>query len=501
MRPAACARCRNVGSQIADRQWLTTRPRQLRFRRATAVVYRGRPMTSDATIRAPRPPAGTLREHVRRTLGFALPVMVARAGLLVLVAVDIAMTGRAGAVELAYYGLAMAPQVPMMLVGIGMLMGTVVLTAQAEGAGSPAECGAVWRVALVHAAALGVLFMASCQGGEWFLAVTGQAPDLARGGGSVLAMFGWGMPAILLYSATTFFLEGINRPAAGMVVMVFANLLNFALNWMLIYGNAGAPAMGADGAALATTIVRWFMFLVLVAYALTRIDRMRYGVHGAIVDARALARRLRRIGYPMGLGLGLETSAFATLTLFAGLMGPTQVAAYQVAMNLVALAFMCAIGFATAASVRVGNAVGRRDPGGVRRAGWVALGLAVATLAAFGLVFRSIPDALVGVYTSEPAVIAVAIPAVVVAGLILVLDGGQAVLMGALRGAADVWPATALYFAAFWLLMVPTGYLLGVVREGGAPALMAAVGVGCGAAVVALALRFHVVSRRAVASV
>ncbi|MFQ5958181.1 MAG: MATE family efflux transporter [Alphaproteobacteria bacterium] len=475
------------------------RARRFRFQRRGGVVYLRRPMTTGHTFAAPQPPADTVREHVGRTLRLALPVMVARAGVLVLVAVDIAMTGRAGAVELAYYGLAMAPQVPMMLVGIGLLMGTVVMTAQAEGAGSPAECGAVWRVALVHAVTLGVLFMALSQAGEWFLALVGQAPDLARGGGRVLVMFGWSLPAVLLYTATTFFLEGINRPAAGVVVMVFANLLNFALNWLFIYGNGGAPAMGAEGAALATTLARWFMFLAIATYALLRVDRARYGIHGAIADARALGRRLRRIGYPMGLGLGLETGSFAAMTLFAGLLGPTQVAAYQVAMSLVAVVFMCAIGFATAASVRVGNAVGRRDQGGVRLAGWVALGLAASVLAAFGIVFRSVPDALVGVYTSEPAVIAVAIPTVLVAGLILVFDGAQAVLMGALRGIADVWPATALYFICFWLVMVPAGYLLGVARAGGAPALMVAVGVGCAAAVVSLALRFHVVSRRAVA--
>ena len=471
----------------------------LRFRRRSPVVYFRRGMTPGNVPVAPRPAAKTLSEHIGRTLRLALPVMVARAGILVLVAVDTAMTGHAGAVELAYYGLAMAPQMPMLLVGIGLLMGTVVMTAQAEGAGRPGQCGAVWRVALVHAAALGVLFMALCQGGEWFLVLVGQAPELAGGGGRVLVMFGWSLPAMLMYAATTFFLEGINRPTPGMVVMIVANLINFALNWLFIYGNWGMPAMGAEGAALGTTIVRWFMFAALAVYALVGVDRERYGVRAPIDDANRLGRRLRRIGYPMGLSHGLETSAFSALILFAGLLGPTLLAGYQVAMNLVALVFMCAIGFATAASVRVGTAVGRRDPKGLRRAGWVAVGLAALVLAGFTVIGLSIPELLTAVYTDEPDVAAVAIPTIGVAAFVLVLDGAQGVLMGALRGAADVWPAAILYFLSFWVLMAPLGYLLGVAWQGGAPALMTAVGVGCAAAAALLAARFHVVSRRAVA--
>ena len=458
-------------------------------------------MSSGQVFVAQRAPARTLTEHIGHTLRLALPVMVARAGILVLVAVDTAMTGHAGAVELAYYGLGMAPQMPMLLVGIGLLMGTVVMTAQAVGAGRPSECGAVWRVAVVHAAVLGVVFMALSHAGEWFLLLVGQAPDLARGGGRVLVMFGWGVPAMLLYTATTFFLEGINRPTPGMVVMLLANVLNFGLNWLFVYGHWGLPAMGAEGAALATTVVRWFMFLALAAYALARLDHRHYGLRGSLAGAKGIGGRLRRIGYPMGLAHGLETSAFSTLILFAGILGPTQIAGYQVAMNLLALVFMFAIGLATAASVRVGNAVGRRDQLGMRRAGWVAVGLAVLVLAFFGVILRTVPDLLAAVYGDDPAVAAVAVPAIGVVAFVVVFDGVQGVLMGALRGLAEVWIPVLLYLVSFWLVMAPLGYFLGVILGGGAAALMTAVGVGCAVAAVTLAVRFHAVSRRAVARV
>ena len=443
------------------------------------------------------PDRETLGGHVGRTLGLALPVTLSRVGLLALVIVDTIMTGRLGADELAYYALAMAFMVPMIMIGVGVLLGTVVMTAQAVGAGSPAECGGVWRVSMIHGIVFGGLAFVSCYGAESFLLATGQTPDLALGAGGVMVMFSWGMPAMFLYFATTFFLEGISRPLPGMVVMLCANLLNAGLNWLFIYGAQDwSPAMGAEGAALATTIVRWAMFAALAAYCLVRLDSRFYGIRGAIADARRVGRRLRQIGYPMGLGGALESTSFSAMTLFAGLLGAAQIAGYQIAINLLALGFMFALGFATVASVRVGNAVGRRDQPGVRAAGWVSVGLAAPILAVVGLIYAFYAEGIAAIYTSHADVTAIAVPAVLLTALVLVPDGIQGVLGGALRGAADVWPATGLYVIAFWFFMVPLGYYLGVAQNGGATGLMTAVLVGTIVSSLMLGLRFHHVSRR-----
>lgn len=446
-----------------------------------------------------RAPTQSLRVHLRRTFALAVPVMLGRMGLLIMVAVDTAMTGHQGPNELAYYGLAMAPQIPMLLVGIGLLLGTVVLTAQADGAGDTRVCGGVWRVALRHAAVLGLVFVVLCLAGERFLLLTGQSPELARGGGAVLVIMGWGLPGMLMFSASTFFLEGISRPLPGMFIMLVANILNAILNWIFIGGHLGAPAMGAEGAALATTIVRWFMFAAIAGFIATRLDREKYGLRFAPLGEGGIGKRLRRIGYPMGLAHGLESSAFSALTLFAGLLGPVQVSGYLVAMNLVATVFMGAVGFATAASVRVGNAVGRRDVHGARIAGWIAVAATCVVMLVLGIVFRAFPEFLSAIHASDTRITAVAVPTLLVAAFALVPDGTQAVLMGALRGIADVWPATALYLISFWLVMVPCGYYLGIAQGGGAPALMLAIFIGTVLATLLLAWRFHRVSRGTIA--
>ena len=440
----------------------------------------------------------TLRVQVRETVRLAFPVMLARLGVLTIVAMDTAMSGHASGDDLAWYAVAVAPQVPLLLVGIGLLMGTVVMTAQAVGAGRPEGCGAIWRTALAHAAGVGVLMAIACAFGESFLLATGQSEGIAAGGGRVLWALGLGLPGMLLYVATSFFLEGIGRTVPGMVIMIGANVLNVVLNWLLVFGHGGFPALGAEGAAIATSIVRWCMFAAAVLYVLRFVNRRRFGITATSDPSDRLGPRMRRIGLPMGLAHGMEASAFAAMTLIAGLIGAAEVGGYSIPMNLLALAFMGAIGLATAASVRVGNAVGRGDWSGVRWAGWTAAGVTVIYMAGVAVAFALAPAWLTALYTADAAVLAVAVPTLVVCALATIPDGVQTVLIGALRGTSDVWPATALYVVAFWVVMVPLGYWLAVSRGMGSPGLMMAVAAGASLAAVLLGWRFRQVSARAI---
>jgi MATE family multidrug resistance protein len=265
-----------------------------------------------------------------------------------------------------------------------------------------------------------------------------------------------------------------------------------------VFGHLGVPEMGAVGAAIATTVVRWLMFLGLAGYVLVRLDVVRLGVRGSLGDGRGLDRRLRRIGLPMGIAHGAESTGFSAMILFAGWVGANDVAAYTAAMNLIALAFMCAVGLATAASVRVGNAVGRGDAEGVAAAGWIAMAISVVLMLLVAVCFRAFAWPLAGLFGSDPEMLALAVATVAVASFVVVPDALQGVCIGALRGVGDVWPATCLYLVSFLVVMVPAGYLLGVRLGHGAPGLMQAVLVGTVVAAVLLCSRFRVVSRRAV---
>ena len=412
--------------------------------------------------------------------------MVARAGSLVLIAVDTAMIGHAGAAELAAYGIALAPMVPLLLIGIGFVTGTVVLVSEALGAKRQQECGTILRVSLTHGILFGALLVAALHAGETILLATGQSPELASAGGVVVAALGWGMPAVLLHVSTSFFLEALNRTTAGMVVMLVANLVNAVGNWLVLFG-PWAP-LGAEGAAWITTAVRWLALAALLSYLLIAVPHRNYGLFSAAPIKPG--RRLLRLGMPMGLTMGLESSAFTVMLIFAGWLGPVALGAFQIGYSLIGLPFMCALGFSTAASVRVAHAMGRGDRLAAQRAGWTAAGLGALVTGMIGVAYMLLPLHFAAIYSDETAVLALAGPTVIVAGLVLVPDACQAVLMGALRGQSDVWPPAALFMVAFWGVMVPVGYWVGV-KSYGAPGLMAAICIGCIVAAVMLAARFY----------
>ena len=445
-----------------------------------------------------------LRSHLRATLRLAGPVMVSRLGILTIVAADTAMTGWAGTRELAALAISAAPHTPLLLVGVGLCTGTIVLASQAEGAGRRRETGFILRAAWRQAWIAGAILLGLFHTGEWSLLALGQSPSLALEGAEVLAMFGWGMPAVLVFAATTMFLESIGRPVPGMIFMLVANVLNAALNWVFIYGHLGAPEMGAEGAALATSIARWvgtagilaWVYLTLGATRLgARFGRFRLAAQARRRTRRA-GRRLLAVGIPIGVAHGLEAGAFASLTIFAGWLGGIEVAAFGIVLNLFALPFMPALGLATAANVRVGQAYGRRDREGAREAAWAAFRIIIALQACISVGYALFAGFLAGLYTGEIAVLAAAVPAVRMAGLALLPDALQVVLVGCLRGLSDVWPATGLLMAGFWGTMVPSAWWLGVHLGLGAPGLVASVGLGCIAAVALLALRFNRVVAR-----
>ncbi|HKF64528.1 MAG TPA: MATE family efflux transporter [Dongiaceae bacterium] len=440
--------------------------------------------------------AKSLGHDLRRTIALALPVMLARMGLVLLLTVDTVLVGRAGGRDLAFFAISTAPQLIMQTIGVGLLLGTVVLTAQADGAKRYEECGRIWRLALILAGSLGLIYSLIESHGEGLLRLLGQDPAIAAGGGRVLGIWAIGMPAILLYLATTSFLEGISKPRPAMIISLSANLLNAALGWALISGHGGLPALGAAGAALATAITLWIMFLVLAGYALLLPEAKRFGIRAPLKGYYHLIGKLLLLGLPVALSVSFETSAFSGATIMAGWMGETALAAYQLSVNVTSFFYMLSLGLATAAAVRVGNAVGRSDRPGVARAGWVAVAMVFGLMLAIGLAIHFLRGEIAAIYTRDAAVTAVALPVLAVLSFLVIFDGVQGVLMGALRGAADVILPTASFAIAFWGCAVPLCYFLGYRLGVGPLGLAWGLVAGLIVADILLGLRFAIVSRR-----
>jgi multidrug resistance protein, MATE family len=442
-------------------------------------------------------PPVALDHHLRHTVTLALPVMLARAGLVAMLTVDTILAGRAGGNELAFVGISMGPQLIMLAIGIGLLVGSLVLIAQAHGADRFADCGRIWRLALLLAGGLGLIYGVLQWQGYSLLRLLGEDDEIARGGGKIMRMWALGMPGIMLYMATTTFFEGISRPRAAMLVSLGGNLINLALGWTLAFGVAGLPAMGAAGAVLATSITLWLMFLLLAGYALLLPEAKRFGIHAPLAGHYHLLGKLLLLGLPVALSVGFETIAFSGATIMAGWLGKTPLAAYQLSNNVISFFYMLSLGLATAAAVRVGNAIGRGDQKDISMAGWAAVCLVLGLMLLVGLSMSLLRGQIAAAYTPDPAVIAVASPVLAVLAVLVVFDGVQGVLMGALRGAGDVVLPTAIYAIAFGGCAIPLSYYFGYHQAQGAIGLALGLVAGLAAAAALLALRFTWISRRA----
>ena len=450
-----------------------------------------------------REPVGTevswlatrLRRHVSELLRLSVPIIVSRSGLVILITVDTIMVGHFSATELAYQSIGMALTLPVLLISMGMILGTIVLSANNFGTGAFKECGAVWRRAVPYASVLGFLALCFCLFGPLWLALSGQSEELAAGGGNVMRVLGWGLPAHLVFLATAFFLDGIRRPKPAMVLMIVANVLNAGLNWAFIQGEAGFPAGGAEGAAWATTIARWFMAIGGVVYVWTMDDHEKFGVRTKPAGGWKTWARLRVLGYGTGIAIVVETISFGILNVFAGWLGPDALGAYSITLNLLSIVFMIAIGVGSASAVRVGIAYGRHDFRDLALAGWSGLGVNTLAMMAAGTVFILYPDWLGGLYTTDENVLAVVVPPIRLCGIVMLADGGQAVMANVLRGRQDVWVPSGMQTVSFFIIMIPVAWFLAFVAGHGVLGLFEAILIGAVVSLTLLSIRFVYLTR------
>ncbi len=419
--------------------------------------------------------------------------MAARAGLLIMVTVDAVMCGWVSADELAFYGIALVPQLALVLIGIGLLMGTVVVTAQLDGGGRQLDCGRVWRLALINALLIGIVFGLLLLPGGSILEALGQDSAITAGGGGAVVMFAYGMPGIMLFVASSAFLEGISRPMPTMVVMALANLLNIVLNVLFLFGPF---ELGAEGAALATSITRTMMGLMLTGYILLMPARDQFGVFAKMAGAWHLQSRLIHLGWPMAFSFALEHGAFFAAATFAGWLGTVSLAAYQIVLNTMALIYMLAIGIAVATGVRVGNAVGRGDRQAMRVSGWTGVAIGTLLMVLLMPVLSFGGDVIARIYTDDPAVVRLATLGLAIASWILVADACQGILVGALRGAADIWPTLMIQTGSFWGVSIPLCYFFSFYANKDIIGLLVGLFFGLAMAALLLGWRFARLSKQ-----
>ena len=432
------------------------------------------------------------RQEIRDTLHLAIPVVLTQLGGVAMGIVDTIMVGRLGPDPLSAVALGNALSFTFIIVCLGTLTALDPLVSQAHGAGRLGDAGRAMHHGVFLAVAMSVPAMLLLSLAHPLLRLLGEPEPLATNAARYVRAINFGVPPFLLYTVLRQFMQGISRARPAMVVMIGANLLNIFGNWVLIYGHLGAPAMGSTGAAWATTISRWAMFVALAAYVFGRRHLRPHVTHvPPWPPERRLLERLVRLGLPAGSQFGLEVGVFATASVLMGWFGTLQLAGHQIALNLCSTTFMVPLGFSATAAVRVGQAIGRGDVAAARRAAFSAYGLGITFMAFAALGFALFPEFFVRIYTRDPALVQMGVSLLLIGAAFQLSDGTQTIAIGSLRGAADTRFPMLVSIVAYWIVGLPVGYGLAFRLGMGPRGLWWGLTLGLTLVGVTLALRFH----------
>ncbi|HEX5004115.1 MAG TPA: MATE family efflux transporter [Gemmatimonadales bacterium] len=431
------------------------------------------------------PPLLPTRAELRALLALAVPVVVVQVGMMLMGVVDTLMVGHVSPAALAAVALGNLYFFGGAIFGMGVLMSLDPVIAQAVGARDDAAISRGVQRGLVLACLLSVPAMLLLWPAETVLAWLGQPAEVVPLAAGYARLVIPGVPAFLGYAVLRQTLQAMGRMRAIVITIAAANLVNVLLNWVLIYGHLGAPALGVDGSAIATTASRWIMALLLTGLSW---PALRRHLRPILPEAMRLAPlwRMLRLGIPVGAQFELEYGAFGLTGVLMGQLGTAQMAGHQVALNLASLTYMVPLGVSASVAVLVGQSVGRGDPSGVRRSARSGLLVGSGFMLLTGAVFLLIPRFLAGLYTSSADVLLVAAMLIPLAGLFQVFDGIQVVAGGVLRGLGDTRSPMIINLIGFWVVGIPAGLILGFRAGMGAVGLWSGLVLGLASVAVIL---------------
>jgi MATE family multidrug resistance protein len=397
----------------------------------------------------------------RPMLRLALPVVIAELGWTTMSTVDTIMVGRLSAEAIGAVALGSALFLGVTIFGMGLLLGLDTVISQAYGAGNLRDC----HRSLVHgiylALALTPPLTLVLHGVVRLLPRFGIAPGVLTLTVPYMRPIIWSLLPLLLYAASRRYLQATGHEKVVMTAYIAANLLNALVNWTLIFGKLGFPRIGVAGAAWATFLSRVFMagfLLAAILYYDRKGPRQLLPLPLAIEWPRVL--RLLDLGIPAALQITLEVGLFSAATALAAGLDADSLAAHQIAITVASTTFMVPYGVSSAAAVRVGQAVGRRDPDGVVRAGWMAIALGVGFMGSAALALWIVPRPIIAFFTSDPGVLGVGVSLLSVAALFQLFDGLQVVTIGVLRGLGDTRTPMFAGLFGYWVLALPAGWAL-----------------------------------------
>lgn len=402
-----------------------------------------------------------LLPEIRPMTALAVPVVMAELGWMGMTVVDTMMVGRLSAEAIGAVSFGALFVNVFSFFCLGLLLGLDTVISQAFGARNFDRCNhclvqGIWIALGVTPLVTLLVFATIPLARNW-----GVEPRLLADSIAYLKTLVWSILPLLLYVVFRRYLQSMNHVGIVMFALISANLVNVLVNWLLIFGNWGFPAMGVEGAGWATFLSRVYMFAVLLVFVIykeriepTGLLRAARGIDGPLI------RLLLALGMPVALQLTAEYGVFAMATALIARIDTVSLAAHQIVLNVASVCFMVPLGVSSAGAVRVGQAVGRKDATGAAVSGWTAIALGAAFMLCSSIALFVAPEFILRIFTTDRSIFAIGVPLLFLAATFQFFDGVQVTAGGVLRGIGDTRTPMFANLVGHWLLGLPVGALL-----------------------------------------
>ncbi len=435
------------------------------MRRASGILAMNRASITSGAAAAAAIPQNVWRDELRATLSLAWPLILTNITMVLINATDVFLLAKLGPDELGASAMGSGIVIAMMLFGIGLVTASSPMIASELGRKphSVRDVRRTFRQTLWAATAITIPIMVLLWFSEDILRAAGQPERLAANTGLFIRALQWEIWPALGVVALRSFMSALEQPRWTLVAGVAAVFVNLAINYTLIFGKFGFPALGLWGAGIGSAVTSMFQFIFL-GIVVTRHPRFRrYHLFGRWWRADwPRFRTLWTLGFPISLALGFEAMVFAAAVFLMGYISTAAVAAHAIAIQIASMSFMVPMGIAQAATVRVGIGYGKKDAAAIHRSGWTAFVLGVGFMTAMAGVIWIMPHILIGIFLDpalpgNAAVTDLAVTFLGVAAVFQIADGAQVVGAGMLRGLHDTtWPMIYALFG-YWVIGIGVG--------------------------------------------
>lgn len=421
----------------------------------------------------------TFKQHIKSTISLAVPVAIGQLGHVMLGVVDTLMVGRLGAVQLAASSLVNSLLILILIFGMGMSVAVTPLVAISKGSDDNKECGLIHNQALIVNFIFSLILCGFSIIASEFIGYLNQPTEVILYAKSYMKIMSFSMIPLMIFLTYKQFFDGLSITKPGMFVAIISNLINVIGNYILIFGKFGFPALGLDGAGIASFSTRLFMAILIIFYFYRSKKFKQYSsIKFTFRIDKKIAKKIFITGLPTGFQMFFEVGAFSFAAVMIGWLGANQLAAHQIAISMASVTFMIVLGISSAATIRVGNFLGQKNLEHVRKAIYASILLGVSLMAFFGLTFIIFNKELPTLFITNRKVIEYSSTLLIIAAFFQIFDGTQAVSLGVLRGLIDVKIPMYLAFISYWIISIPLSYLLGFVFNFGVSGVWVSLSIG-----------------------